>query len=61
MGAELVGATTHFFNASRIGSILSGVLSGAVVAAFGYRAAFIACAALARLTWKALAKRRRRS
>lgn len=47
MPGETGIATAHFFNASRVGSILSGVLSGTVVAAFGYRAAFMLCAALA--------------
>ena len=40
-------ATSLFFNASRVGSILSGVLSGVIVGALGYRAAFLLCAALA--------------
>ncbi|KMQ80376.1 Sugar efflux transporter B [Candidatus Burkholderia pumila] len=39
-------ATALFFNASRIGSILSGVLSGVLVAAFGYRGTFLVCGAL---------------
>jgi SET family sugar efflux transporter-like MFS transporter len=39
-------ATALFFNASRVGSILAGVLSGTLVGALGYRAAFGACAAL---------------
>ncbi len=47
MPGETGLATAHFFNASRVGSILSGVLSGTIVAAFGYRAAFMACAVLA--------------
>ncbi|MGN6316615.1 sugar efflux transporter [Trinickia sp.] len=47
MPGETGIATAHFFNASRVGSILSGVLSGTIVAAFGYRAAFMLCAALA--------------
>ncbi|MDR5741465.1 MULTISPECIES: sugar efflux transporter [unclassified Caballeronia] len=40
-------ATALFFNASRVGSILSGVLSGALVAAMGYRITFLACGGLA--------------
>lgn len=47
MPGETGAATALFFNAWRIGSILSGVLSGTVVGAFGYRAAFLICAALA--------------
>jgi MFS transporter, SET family, sugar efflux transporter len=39
-------ATALFFNASRVGSILSGVLSGALVAALGYRGTFLVCGAL---------------
>jgi MFS transporter, SET family, sugar efflux transporter len=39
-------ATALFFNASRVGSILSGVLSGVLVAAFGYRGTFLVCGAL---------------
>ncbi|PLZ04489.1 MFS transporter [Burkholderia sp. WAC0059] len=40
-------ATALFFNASRVGSILSGVLSGLLVQALGYRGTFVCCAALA--------------
>ncbi|MCP3709979.1 sugar efflux transporter [Paraburkholderia sp. CNPSo 3274] len=40
-------ATALFFNASRLGSILSGVLSGMLVQAFGYRGTFLFCGALA--------------
>ena len=40
-------ATALFFNASRVGSILSGVLSGALVAGIGYRGTFLVCACLA--------------
>ena len=40
-------ATALFFNASRLGSILSGVLSGMLVQAFGYRGTFLFCSALA--------------
>lgn len=40
-------ATALFFNASRLGSILSGVLSGLLVQAFGYRGTFLFCAVLA--------------
>ncbi|PMS17722.1 MFS transporter [Trinickia dabaoshanensis] len=47
MPGETGAATALFFNASRVGSILSGVLSGTIVGAFGYRAAFLLCAALA--------------
>lgn len=39
-------ATALFFNAARVGSILSGVLSGTIVGTLGYRAAFLMCAAL---------------
>ncbi len=40
-------ATALFFNASRLGSILSGVLSGLLVQAFGYRGTFLFCSLLA--------------
>lgn len=40
-------ATALFFNAARLGSILSGVLSGMLVQAFGYRGTFLFCGALA--------------
>ncbi|WP_321961463.1 sugar efflux transporter [Paraburkholderia sp. J7] len=40
-------ATALFFNASRLGSILSGVLSGLLVQAFGYRGTFVFCSLLA--------------
>jgi MFS transporter, SET family, sugar efflux transporter len=40
-------ATALFFNASRVGSILSGVLAGFLVSAVGYRGTFLICAALA--------------
>lgn len=40
-------ATALFFNASRVGSILSGVLSGALVAALGYRGTFLVCGCIA--------------
>jgi SET family sugar efflux transporter-like MFS transporter len=40
-------ATALFFNASRLGSILSGVLSGLLVQAFGYRGTFLFCGLLA--------------
>ncbi|WP_116138997.1 MFS transporter [Trinickia diaoshuihuensis] len=46
MPGETGAATALFFNASRVGSILSGVLAGTVVGAFGYRAAFLMCAVL---------------
>jgi MFS transporter, SET family, sugar efflux transporter len=39
-------ATALFFNASRVGSIASGVLSGALVAAMGYRGTFLVCGVL---------------
>jgi MFS transporter, SET family, sugar efflux transporter len=39
-------ATALFFNASRVGSIMSGVLSGALVAAMGYRGTFLVCGVL---------------
>ncbi|HKR45718.1 MAG TPA: sugar efflux transporter [Paraburkholderia sp.] len=40
-------ATALFFNAARLGSILSGVLSGVLVQAFGYRGTFLFCSLLA--------------
>ena len=46
MPGQTGAATALFFNASRVGSILSGVLSGVIVGAFGYRAAFCLCSAL---------------
>lgn len=47
MPGELGAATALFFNASRVGSILSGVLAGTIVGAFGYHVAFLLCAGLA--------------
>lgn len=44
-------ATALFFNASRVGSILSGVLSGALVAALGYRGTFLVCGGLTLGAW----------
>jgi MFS transporter, SET family, sugar efflux transporter len=40
-------ATALFFNSARLGSILSGVLSGMLVQAFSYRGTFLFCGALA--------------
>jgi len=40
-------ATALFFNAARVGSILSGVLSGLLVQAFSYRGTFLICGLLA--------------
>jgi MFS transporter, SET family, sugar efflux transporter len=40
-------ATALFFNAARLGSILSGVLSGMLVQALGYRGTFLFCGLLA--------------
>jgi SET family sugar efflux transporter-like MFS transporter len=40
-------ATALFFNSSRVGSILSGVLSGLLVAGVGYRGTFLFCGCLA--------------
>ncbi|WP_446902592.1 sugar efflux transporter [Burkholderia sp. YIM B11467] len=40
-------ATAMFFSTARVGSIVSGVLSGAFVDLFGYRATFAGCGALA--------------
>jgi SET family sugar efflux transporter-like MFS transporter len=40
-------ATALFFNAARVGSILSGVLSGLLVQAFSYRGTFVFCGLLA--------------
>lgn len=47
MPGETGAATARFFNAWRIGAILSGVMSGMIVGAFGYRTAFLLCASLA--------------
>ncbi|PCE22389.1 MFS transporter [Paraburkholderia acidicola] len=40
-------ATALFFNSARVGSILSGVLSGLLVAGLGYRGTFLVCGLLA--------------
>jgi SET family sugar efflux transporter-like MFS transporter len=40
-------ATALFFNAARLGSILSGVLSGMLVQVFSYRGTFLFCGLLA--------------
>jgi SET family sugar efflux transporter-like MFS transporter len=39
-------ATALFFNSARVGSILSGVLSGLLVAGVGYRGTFLFCGCL---------------
>jgi SET family sugar efflux transporter-like MFS transporter len=39
-------ATAMFFNASRVGSILSGLLAGTLVAGLGYRGTFLICGCL---------------
>lgn len=46
MPRQTGAATALFFNAARVGSILSGVLSGTIVGTLGYRAAFLMCGAL---------------
>ena len=43
----LARATTLFFNTMRTGSVLAGVASGFVAAAWGYRAVFVFCVLLA--------------
>lgn len=48
-------ATALFFNAWRVGSILSGVLSGAIIGAFGYRAVFLMCFGIALVAFLLLA------
>ena len=40
-------STALFFNAARVGSILSGVLSGVLVGSIGYKGTFLVCACLA--------------
>ncbi|MEJ8797587.1 MFS transporter [Trinickia caryophylli] len=40
-------ATALFFNASRVGSIAAGVLSGFIIETIGYRPAFLLCGLLA--------------
>jgi SET family sugar efflux transporter-like MFS transporter len=40
-------ATALFFNAARVGSILSGVLSGLLVGTVGYKGTFLCCGCLA--------------
>jgi SET family sugar efflux transporter-like MFS transporter len=39
-------ATALFFNTSRIGSVLSGVMSGALIGWLGYRGTFLVCGSL---------------
>ncbi|MBJ9925268.1 sugar efflux transporter [Burkholderia cenocepacia] len=48
-------ATAMFFSTARVGSIASGVLSGACVDLFGYRATFAGCCGLALLACVLLA------
>jgi len=48
-------ATVLFFNASRVGSILSGVLSGVLVARVGYQGTFVCCGCLASVAFILLA------
>jgi SET family sugar efflux transporter-like MFS transporter len=49
-------ATAMFFSTARVGSIASGVLSGASVDLFGYRATFIGCCGLALVACVLLAR-----
>jgi len=44
-------ATALFFNSARVGSILSGMLSGILVATIGYRGTFLFCGVLAAVAW----------
>nr|WP_254220780.1 MFS transporter [Burkholderia glumae] len=44
-------ATAMFFSTARVGSIVSGILSGALLDLFGYRATFLCCGALALAAW----------
>jgi SET family sugar efflux transporter-like MFS transporter len=44
-------ATALFFNSARVGSILSGMLSGLLVATIGYRGTFLFCGVLAAVAW----------
>ncbi|MEX3957585.1 sugar efflux transporter [Trinickia sp. EG282A] len=48
-------ATALFFNAWRVGSILSGVLSGTIIGAFGYRSVFLMCLGIALVAFVLLA------
>ncbi|MBN3729627.1 MFS transporter [Burkholderia sp. Tr-20390] len=47
-------ATAMFFSTARVGSIVSGILSGALLDLFGYRATFLCCGALALAAWALL-------
>jgi SET family sugar efflux transporter-like MFS transporter len=47
MPGALARATTLFFNTMRTGSVMAGVVSGFVAAAWGYRAVFAFCVLLA--------------
>ena len=49
-------ATAMFFSTARVGSIASGVLSGASVGLFGYRATFFGCCGLALVACVLLAR-----
>ncbi|MPV54959.1 MFS transporter [Burkholderia sp. HI2761] len=49
-------ATAMFFSTARVGSIASGVLSGACVDLFGYRATFAGCCGLALVAFALLAR-----
>ncbi|HKT62293.1 MAG TPA: sugar efflux transporter [Burkholderia sp.] len=49
-------ATAMFFSTARVGSIASGVLSGACVDLFGYRATFAGCGALALVAFALLVR-----
>ena len=44
-------ATALFFNSARVGSILSGMLSGVLVATIGYQGTFLFCGVLAAVAW----------
>ncbi|KKB61810.1 MFS transporter [Robbsia andropogonis] len=47
MPATPAAATALFFNAARVGSIMSGILSGVMVGTFGYQGTFLGCGVLA--------------
>jgi SET family sugar efflux transporter-like MFS transporter len=61
MPGRFSAATTLYANTSSVGAMLSGITSGAVAQAFGYRSVFILCAALSLVAWGVMALNNRRT
>ncbi|MFW8626056.1 sugar efflux transporter [Deinococcus sp. ME38] len=60
MPGRFGAATTLYANTSSVGAMLSGITSGAVAQAFGYRSVFLVCAALSLVAWGVMTLNNRR-